>query len=89
MVLWKNPRPSSTRYCRPIRLQYLKETTAVSLQEEPYFKDKISYLQPTVSKQKDREYHITHRLQLTVVDGKVCNALSIIDDKYFKQTFPV
>lgn len=77
-VLWKNPRPSSTRYCRPIRLQYLKETTAVSLQEEAYFKEKISYLQPTVSKQKDREYHITHRLQLTMVDGKVCNALSSV-----------
>lgn len=78
VVLWKNPRPSSTRYCRPIRIRYLKETTAVSVQEETYFKEKISNLQPTVFKEKDREYRITHSLQLTMVDGKVCNALSSV-----------
>lgn len=76
VVLWKNPRPSSTRYCRPIRLRYLKESTAVSVEEEAHFKDKIRNLQPTVFKEEDREYRITHCLQLTMVDGKVCNALS-------------
>lgn len=78
VVLWKNPRPSSTRYCRPIRLRYLKESTEVSVEEETYFKEKISNLQPTVFKEKDREFRITHSLQLTMVDGKVCNALSSV-----------
>lgn len=76
VVLWKNPRPSSTRYCRPIRFRYLKETAEVSVGEEAYFKEKMSNMQPTVFKEKDREYRITHCLQLTMVDGKVCNALS-------------
>lgn len=76
VVLWKNPRPSSTRYCRPIRFQFLKETAEVTVQEETYFKQKIHNLQPTTFKYNDREFLITHKLQLTMVDGKVCNALS-------------
>lgn len=29
-VIWKNPRPSSPRFCRPIKMQYQKETTELS-----------------------------------------------------------
>lgn len=75
-ILWKNPRPSSTRYCRPIRFQFLKESTAVSLQEEAYFKDKIDNLQPTVIQIDNRELVVSHKLQLSMVDGKICSALS-------------
>lgn len=75
-ILWKNPRPASTRYCRPIRFQFLKESSTVSIEEERYFKEKISNLQHTVYKSNDKEYKIKHSLQLTMVDGKVCSALS-------------
>lgn len=40
-IIWKNPRPSSTRYCRPIRFQFKKETTQLCLDEEAYFEHKI------------------------------------------------
>lgn len=29
-ILWQNPRPSSTRYCRPIKLIFYKETMEVT-----------------------------------------------------------
>ena len=32
-ILWQNPRPSSVRYCRPIRIQFKKETTKLAKEE--------------------------------------------------------
>lgn len=75
-VIWKNPRPSSTRYCRPIRLQFKKETTEISILEADYINNQISNLQPTKLIIGDTEISIRHELQMTMVDGKVCNALS-------------
>ena len=34
VVLWKNPRPSSTRYCRPIRFCFQRETPTTIAQEK-------------------------------------------------------
>lgn len=75
-IVWKNPRPSSTRYCRPIRFQFAKETKELSVKEESYFKNKIDNLQPSSFTFKGCEIKIQHSLQLTMVDGKVCGALS-------------
>ena len=33
-IIWKNPRPSSTRFCRPIRLQWKHETSEVIIAEK-------------------------------------------------------
>lgn len=35
------PRPSSIRYCRPIRLQFKKETGTLSIEEDQYFKKQL------------------------------------------------
>jgi len=75
-VIWKNPRPSSTCYCRPIRFQFNKETTEVSKSEEKNFKEKINFLIPTELCVQKSKIFVEHSLQLTMVDGKVCNTLS-------------
>lgn len=75
-IIWKNPRPSSTRYCRPLRLQFEKETTQLALNEEKYFKEQINRLECTECLVSERNVQVEHRLQLTMVDGKICNALS-------------
>lgn len=75
-IIWKNPRPSSTRYCRPIRFQFKKESVQVSIDEEKYFKEKIANLIPTKFTTDQKTIYIEHILQLTMVDGKVCNALT-------------
>ena len=36
IVVWKNPRPSSSRFCRPIRLQFFKESADSSRKELEY-----------------------------------------------------
>ncbi|XP_039233158.1 uncharacterized protein LOC120322169 [Drosophila yakuba] len=75
-IIWKNPRPSSTRYCRPIRFQFQKETSQLSINEERYFKEKINLLKRSVIFIHNRNINVEHSLQLTMVDGKVCNALT-------------
>lgn len=75
-IIWKNPRSSSTRFCRPIRFQFAKETKQLSVLEEEHFKKAISNLNPTVVNIDTRSFEVSHSLQLTMVDGKVCCALS-------------
>ena len=33
-IIWQNPRPGSTRYCRPLKIEFVKDSTAVSLEEK-------------------------------------------------------
>eukprot|EP00733_Pompholyxophrys_punicea_P000277 Pompholyxophrys_punicea_v1_NODE_61_length_4021_cov_11.209730.p1 type:complete len:262 gc:universal NODE_61_length_4021_cov_11.209730:3730-2945(-) len=40
MILWKNPFPGSSRLCRPIHLQHIKETVTTSKKEEEILKIK-------------------------------------------------
>lgn len=55
-VIWKNPRPSSPWYCRPIRLQFKRETEESTIEEKRVVDDQIATLEP---------------LQI-VIDGKDC-----------------
>ena len=75
-VFWQNPRPSSTRYCRPIRMQFKRETTELSIAEKTYMDCQISAIQPTVIELENRNIIVKHNLIFTMVDGKVCNALT-------------
>jgi len=75
-IIWKNPRPASTRYCRPVRFQFIKESTKFSIEEEKYFKEKITNLVKTEIIVGDKTIYVQHILQLTMVDGKICNALT-------------
>ena len=45
-VIWRNPTPSSTRFCRPIRFHLAKETKAVSQEELQRVDAEVSALQP-------------------------------------------
>lgn len=74
LILWKNPHPSSVRYCRPVRLQFLKETQNVIKTEREYIEAQINRLDPfRISSPIKLE--IRYRLILTMADGKVWSAL--------------
>lgn len=75
-VVWQNPRPSSPRFCRPIKLQYRKESNDFSKSEKQELDVQISNLLPTKVIIKEKEFSIAHKLIFTMVDGKICNALS-------------
>ncbi|PZC78080.1 hypothetical protein B5X24_HaOG202615 [Helicoverpa armigera] len=69
-ILWQNPTPSSPRYCRPIRIRFIKETTDVTNEEIDYIKSQITAL----TKSEVNGFSIKHKMLFTMIDGKVCNA---------------
>ncbi|CAH1110380.1 unnamed protein product [Psylliodes chrysocephalus] len=46
-ALWNNPTPSSSRFCRPIRFRFIKETNNVTEEEITHVKSAITSLVPT------------------------------------------
>ncbi|XP_025417521.1 uncharacterized protein LOC112688501 [Sipha flava] len=71
-VIWQNPACSLTRYCRPIRLQYAKETIELSLNEENYLSQQISQLTPYIHDKGAVKFS----MDFTMIDGKICNAVT-------------
>lgn len=60
IIVWQNPRPSSTRFCRPIRFQFKKETTELSLLEKMYIESQIAILSPTSGRVQERDVLIRY-----------------------------
>ena len=86
-IVWQNPVLSSTRFCRPIHLQFKKETTELSQREHERILEEIDQLNPinitldidyemdAASPRKDN-VKVTYDLALTMVDQKVINPLT-------------
>ncbi|XP_050312211.1 uncharacterized protein LOC126747535 [Anthonomus grandis grandis] len=75
-VIWENPKTSSTRLCRPLRVQFRHETTELSVREKQYFDQQISDLQPTKLDIQGNNVFLKHILYFTMIDGKLCNAVT-------------
>lgn len=75
-IVWENPRPSSTRFCRPIRFIFSKETPDVVREEVTRMEQEISNLKETTFSINDRPISVTHSLVLSMIDGKVSQALT-------------
>lgn len=73
-IIWQNPRPSSPRFCRPLRLQFIHETTEVTRAEVTYIEKQIENLLNTPYELNNGKFEIKHSLHFTMTDGKVCNA---------------
>lgn len=71
-VIWQNPAPSSPYYCRPVKLSFKKESADHTRQEVSELKEAIQNLVPTLSDKCE----VQHTMLLTMVDGKVCQALT-------------
>ena len=79
--VWTNPHASSTRFCRPKRLRYAKETTKLLVEEKNSVEDEIKELQPCLLSIIDDEGHpldleVEFALSLTMIDGKAANAVT-------------
>ncbi|KAF2880792.1 hypothetical protein ILUMI_25380 [Ignelater luminosus] len=46
-ILWQNPTPSSTRFCRPIRIRFLHEIVDITKEEIKYVEDQAKDLRET------------------------------------------
>lgn len=76
IVLWQNPTPSSTKYCRPIKIIFHKETVDFTREEVSKIKSQIEELKPIYFEIEDSLYSIHSRLILTMIDGKICSTLA-------------
>lgn len=74
---WKNMKPSSTRLCRPVRLEFKRETTAIVLQTANEINQEIENLQPTIIFDAEgNSVEISHELICSMLDGKLCHVLT-------------
>jgi len=75
-ILWQNPRPASTRYCRPLKIEFVKESTDVSISEKKQMDEHIRNLRKSFVLIQEKSLNVNHNLIFAMVDGKVCNALT-------------
>lgn len=72
-ILWQNPVPSSTRFCRPIKFIFCKETPEVTVTETDKIQRQIDNLRDFIY---ENEKSVSFKLVLSMVDGKICHTLT-------------
>lgn len=75
-VIWQNPSPASTVYCRPMKIEFLRESAQVSVIEKKRVDDEINALINSTTIVNQRNIQVSHKLIFSMIDGKVCNALT-------------
>lgn len=76
IIVWNNPMPQSTRWCRPLRLQFAKENPELTLHEKQSVEDEIKALKPFNVTIAGINVSITYELYLTMIDGKVLTVIT-------------
>jgi len=67
---------SSTKFCKPIKFKYAFKTFEKIKNEVNEISDKIKNLVPTILQTDNGIYEVFHELFLTMIDGKICQALT-------------
>lgn len=75
-IIWTNPLPSSTKFCRPIKFNFTKETPENSVKEFKIMEEKISKLKDSSIVCGSKNILVTHKLYSTMVDGKMIDDLT-------------
>jgi len=76
-VIWRNRTPHSVRFCRPIKVEFVKESKDVIKNEHARMKREISCLKSFACKiDGNKEIDIKFSLHLTAIDGKVLNTIT-------------
>lgn len=74
-IVWQNPLPSSPRYCRPIRIRFVRESVDITVSEIEHIEQQMKGLMKTETcTSNSKQIFVKHTLMPTMVDGKVCNA---------------
>ncbi|KAF2888695.1 hypothetical protein ILUMI_17478 [Ignelater luminosus] len=76
-ILWQNPTPSSTHFCRPIRIRFLREIVDITKKEIKYVEDQAKDLKKTEILTSNGVIYVRHTLLPTIVDAKVCNSATM------------
>jgi len=74
---WNNRTPQSIRFCRPLKLEFIKETKECIIKEHTNLEKQIKCLQSSKFVfENGKTVYINFRLYLTEIDGKVLNTLT-------------
>lgn len=77
ILIWNNRSPQSTRFCRPLKLEFTKETKEVIIKEADDLKEQILELEKLQFEiDAGKIIEVTFKMSLTVIDGKVLNVLT-------------
>lgn len=68
--LWTNPNPSSTKLCRPICFEFMKESEENTGQHYKNIENQINKLKPTAIIVGEKRIRVYHKLNITMIDGK-------------------
>lgn len=74
-TVWENTTPSSTNYCRPVKFQFIKESTVLIKNEISAMQKEIEKLDTSKCCIDTTEVTVKHHLILSMIDGKVVNAI--------------
>lgn len=72
-IIWQNPQPSSTKWCRPIKFEFIKESDEIIRRERENIDNKINNLSVT---HLNNDIIVKHEMILTMIDGKACSAIA-------------
>jgi len=76
-ILWNNQAPQSTRFCRPLAIEYTHESEEVILSQKKNVEEQIDKLQSIqVAVDNVRSIRVHCSLFLTLIDGKVLNIIT-------------
>ena len=77
---WKNSKSSSCHFCRPLHLQYKKETSELCKEEEADLQTQMNQLKPFSTDLNIAgaviTIKVTFKIDMTMFDGKVINSLT-------------
>lgn len=86
-ILWYNPMPQSIRFCRPIFLDFVKESKHIILKTKCEIENEILELNPVkIIVVGDKYIHVQFKFVLSMIDGKV---LSYITETSSMQNCPI
>lgn len=74
--IWINKTPASTKFCRPIKFEFKKETKETIKGEVDAVREQIKSLQPNQIVINGQTVIINYKLMLTMIDGKVAQVLT-------------
>lgn len=75
-IIWKNPKTSSTKFCRPLGFHFKKESKESTNYEVNKIRNEIQNLKPSIVLCNGKEIIVNHKLLLTMLDGKAGSNLT-------------
>lgn len=72
-IIWMNNTPQSVRFCRPLKIQFIKETTDLILKEKYNLDIQIKNY---IYTNKQNNVIVEYKPYMTLIDGKVLNVLT-------------